>query len=256
MIDVMVDTSNLETAIAEFATLTRKDLTEVTKQQAGILVGHVIALTPPGNGAGVSDTGGISLAAKKSGEQRMAADIAKIFPTTRLAPAAIDALIANRHEWEGPNGTKLLTHRRANTLSEMKTVHQEARNPRSGRTRAMGGRFTAIVRPALLKQYIRQEIAKVGMLNAGWLAAATELKTASRNVPAWIKRHGNRPGGAYVSDQGPRISIMIYNSQAWFPQSMEARVALAIQRREYGLKKAMEAVLERRTQAAERRMGR
>jgi hypothetical protein len=59
-----------------------------------------------------------------------------------------------------------------------------------------------------------------------------------------------------VRNSGPGISIRIFNAQTWFPQGMEARVALAVQRREYGLKKAMEAVLERRAKAAEKRQGR
>jgi hypothetical protein len=256
MIDIDIDTSRLEAAIAEFAKLTRKDLGDVTKQQAGMLVAHVIAITPPGSGGVVSDHGGIPLAAKKSGEAIMGSDIAKIFPTTRLAPAKIDQLIAARHEWEGAGGTKLLTYRRANTLGEMAMVHQEARNPKSGRTRAMGGRFTALVRPALLKQYIKEQIAKVGLLNAGWLAAASELKTASRNVPQWIKRHGRRPGGAEVKDSGGNVLIRIFNAQNWFPGDMTRRVALAISRREAGLKTATTAVLDRNAKKAQAKLDR
>lgn len=256
MIDIDLDTTSLEASIAEFAKLTRKDLGQVTKEQAGMLVAHVIAITPPGHAAAISDKGGISLAAKKSGEASLASDIAKIFPTTRLAPAAIDRWIAARHEWEGPNGTKLLTYRKANSMADMKLVHAEARNPKSGRTRAMGGRFTAITRPALLKEYIKQEMAKVGLLNAGWIGAATALKTASRNVPQWIRRHGKKPGGAEVRDSGPSISIRIFNSQTWFPGNMQRRVADALRRREAGLRKAMEAVLERRAKAAQSRMNR
>lgn len=256
MIDVNVDTSNLERSISDFATLSRKDLGEETKQQAGILVGHVIAITPPGTGGVMSDSGGISLKAKKAGEIMIASDIAKIFPTTRLPIAQIDALIAARHEWEGAGGTKLLTYRRANTLGEMATVHQEARNPNSGRTRAKGGRFTALVRPALLKQYIKQQNARVGILNAGWIAAARELKTAARNVPAWITRHGRRPGGSQVQDGGGKVLIRIFNSQSWFPGDMTRRVALALARREDGLKKACEAILERRAKQAQARLNR
>jgi hypothetical protein len=256
MIDIAIDTTSLEASIAELAHMTRKDLGEVTKQQAGILVAHVIAITPPGHAAAISDKGGIALAAKKAGEASIAADIAKIFPTTRLSPGAIDGLIAQRHQWLGPTGIKLLTHVKANSISDMKLVHAQARNPKSGRTRAMGGRFAAITRPALLKEYIKQETAKIGLLNAGWIGAATALKTAARNVPQWIKRHGRRPGGADIRDSGPMISISIFNSQTWFPGDMQRRVADAVRRREAGLIKAMEAILERRAKAAQDRMNR
>lgn len=201
-------------------------------------------------------TRGISLAAKKSGELRLASDIANIFPTTRLAPSAIDKLIEARHEWTGPNGAKLLTFVKANSLADMKIIHAQARNPRSGRTRAMGGRFAAITRPALLKEYIKQELTKVGLLNAGWIGAANALKTASRNVPQWIKRHGKKPGGATIRDSGPMIAIRIFNSQTWFPGDMQRRVAAAVRRREFGLRQAMEAVLQRQAKAAQARMNR
>ncbi len=262
MIDIVIDTSNLETAIAEFAKLTRKDLGEVTKQQAGILVGHVIAITPPGQAAIMSDSGGIALDAKKQGEARIAADIARLFVTTRLPEGAIDRLLHEEvfrdYEWQNPvdGGRPVRVYQRASTLGDMAIIHKRGRSNRTGRTNQAGGGNMAIARPALVKQFIKQQIPKVGLLNAGWLAAARELKTATRNVPAWIKRHGERPGGAQVADQGPRVRIRIYNSQTWFPQNMEARVRLAVARREAGLKKAMEAVLERRAAAAERKMGR
>lgn len=261
MIDVQIDTSKLEAAIAEFAKLTRKDLGEVTKQQAGILVGHVIALTPPGgkDGQSMTDSGGIGLDAKKRGEARMASDISKLFVTTRLPEAAIDRLILDRDfEWENPEsgGRTVMVFRKANSMADLATVHKAARNPRNGRTRQAGGGFMAIARPALVKQYIREAIKKVGLLNAGWLNAARELKTASRAVPAWITRHGSQGGGADVKDSGPLVRIRIFNTQAWFPSGMEARIAIAITRREAGLKKAMEAILERRAKAAEKRMGR
>jgi hypothetical protein len=259
MIDVKVDTTNLEAALAEFAKITRKDLGEVTKQQAGILVGHVIAITPPGYSALISDSGGISLAAKKAGESRMAADISKVFVTTTLPQPVIERLINDRDFlWENPQsgGRKVMVYRRANSLADLAVVHKGARNPRNGRTRQAGGGLMAIARPALVKQYIRESMKKVGLLNAGWLNAARELKTASRAVPAWIKRHGPQSGGATVRDSGARVGIMIYNWQAWFPDSMTGRVALAVQRRENGLRKAMEAILERRAAAAQKKMGR
>jgi len=264
MLDVQVDTSNLEAAIAEFAKLTRKELGEVTKQQAGILVGHVIALTPPGGGKGqpLGDSGGITLEAKKRGESRIADDISKLFVTTRLPEPVIERILYDEtfrdYEWKNPvaGGRDVRVFHRANSIADIAIIHQRGRNPRNGRTRQTGGGSMAITRPALVKAYIKEAIKKVGLLNAGWLNAARELKTASRAVPAWITRHGAQGGGTDVRNSGPGISIRIFNTQTWFPQGMEARVALAVQRREYGLKKAMEAVLERRAKAAEKRQGR
>ena len=261
MITVHTDTSNLESALEEFARVTRKDLAEVTKKQAGILVGHVIALTPPGGrlGQAMTDSGGIGLDAKKRGEARVAADISRLFVTTRLPEPAIDKLIHTRdHLWENPQkgGRKVDVFRRANSMADLAAVHKAARNPRNGRTRQNGGATMAIARASLVKAYIRETIKKVGLLSAGWIEAARELGTASRAVPAWIKRHGSQPGGSDVRDSGPGIRIRIFNLQAWFPGNMESRIEIAMRRREAGLKKATAAVLERRAKAAERRMGR
>ena len=261
MIAINIDTSKLEVAIAEFAKLTRKDLGAITKQQAGMLVGHVIALTPPGGreGQSITDSGGIGLDAKKRGEARVASDISRLFVTTRLPQGAIEALIDDRDfQWQNPQegGRPVMVSQRANSLQDMAIIHKRARNPRNGRTRQAGGGLMAIARPALVKQYIREMKKQVGLLNAGWITAARELKTAARAVPAWITRHGAQPGGADVRDSGPAVRIRIYNSMTWFPQGMEARVAIAVNRREYGIKKAMEAMLERRAKAAEARMGR
>jgi hypothetical protein len=258
MIAVRIDTSNLEAAIAEFATLTRKDLDQVTRQQAGILVGHVIAVTPPGGkgGQAMTDTGGIALEAKKRGEASIAADIARLFPTSTLKHDTLVGMVNAGFEFQTGKGHKDIVREVAESAADLARVHQFARNPRTGRTRKMKGIGMAVTRKAVLKQYIRQEMAKVGKLNAGWINAARELKTAGRAVPAWITRHGAGRGGADIKTRTGRISITIFNSEIWFPNGMQSRVALAIGRRERGLIKALEAVLARRAAAAQRRMGR
>lgn len=258
MLDVKVDTSNLESALAEFASVTSKDLGEVTRQQAGILVGHVIAITPPGGkgGQAFTDSGGIGLEAKKRGEAAIAADITRLFPTSKLKHETLVGMVNAGFEFQTGKGHKDIVRDVAESADDLARIHQFARNPRTGRTRKMKGIGMAITRKGVLKQYIRQEMAKVGKLNAGWINAARELKTASRAVPAWITRHGAGRGGANVTERSGRINVTIFNSEIWFPSGMDARVALAVARRENGLKKAMEAVVERRAKAAERRMGR
>ena len=258
MIQVQVDTRALEKSLFDFAIASRKDMAEVVKQQAGILVGHVIALTPPGGKGGetLTDGGGISLAAKKRGEAVIAADISRLFPTSKLKTEQLSAMVASGFEFKTGKGHKDIVREVAESAADLHRVHQFARNPQSGRTRKMKGIGMAITRKTVLKQYIRQEIAKVGKLSAGWLAAASALRTASRATPAWITRHGRRPGGVDVSDRGAKVGIRIYNSQTWFPSGMEGRVTLAVRRREQGLKVAIEAILVRRAKNAEQRMGR
>jgi hypothetical protein len=258
-LNVQVDTKPYEVALAEFSRVARKGLDATMKQQAGILVGHVIALTPPGGrrGEAMSERGGIDLTAKKRGESRIAADIAMIFPTTKAREEEVQGWIRAGVKVKATQHSRAVHVRDiAFTLADMQRVHRVSRNRQTGRTRAMGGDFMAYARPALLKSYIKQEVKRVGLLNAGWLQAADTLKTAKRNTPSWITRHGKQAGAAMVQTRSTGTAISISNFQTWFPSGMAGRVQLALKRREAGLKKAAEEILERRAKAAERRMGR
>jgi hypothetical protein len=118
----------------------------------------------------------------------------------------------------------------------------------------MGGIGMAVTRKALVAAYTRQAIRKVGLLNAGWIKAATALKTAARAVPAWITRHGAKGGGVAISEKPSTVAITISNTQTWFPSGMSARVQIAVKRREQGLIKAMAAMIERKAARANARM--
>ena len=229
----------------------------MSRQQAGILVGHVIALTPPGgkDGQSIGDSGGITLESKKRGEAAVASDISKLFPTSSMKHERLVGMVAKGFEFKTGKGHKDTVTQVAETMGDLARIHQAARDPKSGRTRKGKGSNMAISRKFLVRQYIKNQMAKVGKLNSGWISAAKDLHTASSNVPAWITRHGARNGGSNISDSGPKVIIQIFNNQRWFPQAMESRVKLAVARRERGLIKAIEAVMDRRAKAAEARMG-
>jgi nucleoid DNA-binding protein len=256
MIEIQADTSALEAAMSEFHAATRKAMPEIIREQGAILVGHMIALTPPArrSGANMADNGGVALDAKKQGESSIAADIAKIFPTTKLKSEAAHAAVQAGFVWQVGRGQKMEVREFAETVEHLASVHRYARNPKTGRTRKIGGVGMALTRKNVLAQYIRQQKQRVGILAAGWLNAGRELRTAGRNMPAWIKRHGARPGGAQRFGAGVNVGVRIFNSQTWFPGNMDTRVRLALDRRERGLRKAMEAILERRAAAANKRI--
>ncbi len=256
MFDVKVDTSRLEAAISEFAAVSRKDLGEAMRQAGGTMVGQLIGVTPPAHAETLSDTGGVTLAAKKAGEARIAADIAKLFPTTKLKDDAVIGMVENGHKWVAANGRTYPVSEFANTEADLKRIHKAARNPRTGRTSAAYGANMAVTRTQIRKAYIAAEKKKVGLLAAGWLNAARELQTNGRYIPQWIKRHGAGPGGADVREANGKVGIRIYNSNAWFGGGWERRLQYVASRGEKAMKKAMEAALERRAKAAERRMGR
>lgn len=253
MLDITLNTTRLETQLVRFARIGGGDIRKIVRQQSGILVGHMIALTPPGRGRGqdFSDSGGIALSAKKEGEAKVESDIRKIFPTSKLREEVLWAMIKSGHEWQVGRGHKMKIRQVAMSEADLKREHKQARNPRTGRTRSLKGTNGAITRKALLNAYVKSQKKKVGRLNAGWLAAARELKTAKRATPAWITRHANAPGGVNIAEGKGRIGIRIFNQQAWFPGDMDARLRLALTRRERGLIKAIDSMLARQAAKAQ-----
>lgn len=258
MITTSVNVSGLNDAIEKFSALTRKDLEMVYKQQAAILVGHVIAITPPGNkqALGLNDSGGIGLTAKKRGEAAIAADIHRIFPTSKLSTARLQGMIKEGFIFQVGKGRKHAITEVAETEEDLARIHKFARNPKTGRTRRMSGAGMAITKSALLRRYIKSQTLKVGKLNAGWIRAAQELKTAKSSVPAWITRHGAGRGGVNIGRNSRGISVKMYNHEIWFPGNMESRVAAAVARRKRGLQIALAAIIERNEKKASDRMRR
>jgi len=256
MLSVQADTRNLESALAEFARVAKKDLAEVVKKEGASFVGHIIALTPPGSmrADSAGETKGITLDAKKRGEANVAADIAKIFPTSSLPEKKLRAMVAAGFEFRVGRGHKSIVREFIKTPEELRQVHEHARNRRTGRTRKVGGAMMAITRKAVLRRYIKQEQQKVGMLGAGWVPAARELKTTTRATPAWITRHAGSKGGADWLRKEKTIGVRIFNNQQWFPHDMKPRVERALRRTERGLMKAVEVMLERRAARAQARM--
>jgi hypothetical protein len=258
MIQLKIDTSKMEAALADFAKEARKDLGAMMKSQAGIIVGHVIALTPPASGKGhqMSESGGVDNSAKRRGEDSVEADIRKIFIPTKLSEKrAAGAAAAGFSVRPAGSQRAMIVRDTAFDLAKMKKVHGYARNPMSGRTRTLNGISLALTKAGLLNKYIRQEQRKVGLLSAGWIPAARAVNTAKRSTPAWISRHGQQPGGATVQNSGDVVSIRVFNNQKWFPGDMGRRVQFAIDRRQRGLRKATEAIIARRARNAQRKQG-
>jgi len=248
-----INTRSLEIAIFDFAALVKKDVRDIVNQQAGMFVGNVIDITPPGSRSG-SSSGGIGNEAKKRGESSMEADIRKLFPTTKMNEVKVQKLIDSKFNWKRGNETKRIVTQTAWSVDDLRRIHLAARNPNTGRTKVSGGGNMAITRKALLNQYVKEAKAKVGELNAGWLKGAYALKTSTRSTPAWITRHGDRNGSIDFLNRPDFIGVTIFNTNAYFPLDMESRIMSTIARRENALKKASDAILARRAQQASDRM--
>lgn len=258
MITVQTNTMSMQRSIGELAkelsARTGKSVEHVTRQQAGILVGQVIAVTPPGTRQGATETGGITLAAKKAGEAAIASDIAKLFPTTAMNEERAAGLVSSGHFWKTKAGRVRATQT-AWTEDDLERLHQAARNPRTGRVRR-GNQWVGVTRRAVLRAFLKRKLAQVGELNAGWLPAARELKTSSRAVPAWIRRHGDQPGGVDVKVSAEGVNVRIFNDQSYFPGGMVWRLDYALKRRQRGMEKALQDLADRAAKRAQRRMGR
>lgn len=256
MLEIKIDTRRLNAAMQRMAEATKKDLAAVVRQQSGIIVGHLIALTPPGaaRGQSMTDTGGIDNAAKKHGEASIAADIAVLFPTTKLASKKIEAMMEAGFQFGTGRGRKIVRDF-AESESDLARIHSASRSA-NGRVRTGStGQNMALTRSAIRRAYIKKQQQKVGLLNAGWLPAANELKTAARATPAWIRRHGSKAGGVSFVKTTQGLTITVSNRQNYFPKNMDARIQRAVFRRGDGLRKALFEMTERNARKANSAMG-
>ena len=245
MITGKLDTSRLNNLMAVFAKETKKSMDEVVEDQSAIIVGHLIAITPPGKAKGqnLTKNGGIAKSAKKLGEATMKADINSLFPTTRLQSHVVWGMIEDGFRWGTGRGAKKIGEY-AESVADLKRVHRKSRSRRTGRVRTGTiGQNMALTKASIRNAYIKEKIKNVGVLNAGWLRAANDLGTSKRAVPAWIRRHGNKPGGVQRRKSKTGLSITVRNHMWYFPKNMEARMNAAAYRRQIGLEKAIEAML-------------
>jgi hypothetical protein len=258
MFTIETETKNLNEAMSLFAKETKKGIEDVIEQQTGMIVGHLIAMTPPGasKGQAMGKTGAITNVAKKRGEGRIKADIATLFPTTATREPKAWGMIENGHLWKTSMGPrKVLEY--ASSLHDLRRVHQFARSRKTGRVRTgLNAQNMALTTKALRNAYAKQKIKNVGMLNAGWLRAAEKVKTAKRSLPVWITRHHKKPGDAIYKRSRHGLAITVSNRMPYFPRDIDARMQRAVERRERGIAKKLKEMAERKAKRANQRMKR
>jgi hypothetical protein len=256
MFDIDVDTSNLERVMRDFAKQANKEMDEIVEKQAGMLVGHLIALTPPAaaKSQAMNDSGGIKPEARKRGENRIKADLAVLFPTARMKPENAKAMVKAGYQFGTRRGRKTVKMY-AESIADLRRIHQLARSKSSGRVRTgTTGQNMALTRAALKNEYFKMIKGDVGILSAGWMKAARKLQTAKGKTPAWITRHGTKPGATEFRHSKSGLTITIRNKMPYFPKDYARRFQRAIDRREYALKTALQAMLDRKAKRATQRM--
>lgn len=199
------DASSLQSAMRRLAAQSGKTKRELCETAAKGFVRDVVAITPPAS-KGVSGT-----SAKKAGERTIATDVARIFkPASPEVIASLAAQGGSIVEKFGHKGAKALgeVETRVLSRSEMPAWHA-ARRRADGRVMAINrdattglrkrdlrGLDTGVVSKADFNWFVRTLQKAVGILAAGWNAAARHLKV---NLPAWVRRHGDSNGAVSVA---------------------------------------------------------
>lgn len=259
MITAKVNASALNAAISYWVANTKDDLDDTIKKQAAMIVGSVIAITPPAKSTARDFSfgrgGGITKEAKQRGEIAIASDAHVLFPTVSPKTKAEEvwAMIQNGHRWGTGRGAKKIPQY-AETVADLQRVHEAARSPRTGRIRTGTiGQNMALTKKGIRAQFIKMQKKKVGILAAGWLKAAYALKTARGNLPVWIRRHSNSPGGVRINSSRFGISVTASNKVPYFPSDMDSRVQVAINKRTKDIYVAISKMMERQAKKFNKR---
>lgn len=246
MIAVEIDSWGLTEAIREFAETTRRDVEAETKRQGGLLVGNLIAVTPPSSGQGgtISEGFVLSVDARRAGEARVASDISVLMVGARASEATVRRWIAKGRKPR--DGSRAPTEYVA-TVDEAKRFHLKSRSGATGRASRTGARAWA-PKP-VIKDYTARAKAHVGRMASGWVRAANALGTPSRYVPAWVRRHGATFGWCNVvpsPDGGVDITIANATPGIGKLHDVERRVRWALKTREQALVKQVMAITAKR----------
>jgi hypothetical protein len=231
------DMTKLRASVKRLRPYVNKTRDELITTAARGFVKDVVAITPPSNGA----TKGT--AAKKAGEATIAGDVGRIFqPMSEQGIEQFRTLYGDeRQESFGHKGAKALGTIRAKVLAfgQMADWHRRRRR-KDGRVmqinrdattglrkRDLAGLDIGIVTSADFKRFILLLQRNVGILAAGWNAAAEKLKV---NLPAWIKRHGTGGGNIVEVTAAGRFRLELSNEVPFVGnvRAYERRVQRAI----------------------------
>ena len=169
-------------ALAMITAYSQKPVEETMNKQAKLLVEKIIGITPPfGKRKG--------LAARDKGFRTVEGNIRKVLNGVPVA--------ANR---------KLLSG-----VGEGEVARHHEKNRKRGRVSGANRRGNRKLAPQrLLDRYIKRRKDSVGMLAAGWNAAASKFRASPRAWPSFVKKH-NPSSQATVKVTKTKIKIRMVN---------------------------------------------
>lgn len=230
-----LNTTRFDRAMAAFRKNSKRSVRALMEEQARGFIRRVVAITPPASGHANSD-------ARKAGEATINAD------TALTLEVMSDRAIADQQNFAGGNAyaANQLRNKKGEVYLQdtnyiildvaaallfhlSKRSKSTGRPPRASKGKNMRmrdagahnqhvGRWKsddiAIVPKRVLDGVRRELYKRVGLLDAGWNAAAEKLGV---RVPAWVKRHGNSHGSIEVIVTATGVRIVMRNAVKFGP---------------------------------------
>jgi hypothetical protein len=173
--------SRFQKSLAELRRHSKLDSQSFMRQRARSLLRRIVDITPPATGKANSK-------ARIAGEAAIAGDLLKL---------AVPAVAAAAKKSKGA----------FDDVSTLAAAHAASRG-RGGRVNPRN-RKLLFVKQAEFQRLLKQLQSFVGILAAGWNAAAQRLGI---RLPAWIARHGTRHGSIQIHENSSGIRIVLRNS--------------------------------------------
>ena len=95
------------------------------------------------------------------------------------------------------------------TLQDPRAIHQRLRDLRTGRINPRNLKKPYPVDASALRSLLRELLARVGELAAGWNAGADKLGV---KLPAWVSRHGPRRSAVSIVNSFRQFRITLTNA--------------------------------------------
>ena len=174
---------------------TGKAMSEIVKQQAGLIARDSMKLTPPflGKRAGgrpIADSWGVH---RRVGEAAVARDVGRVFMAMQDSPLYehpelgkyIKKYVRQRRIGAIEKITSQMGSSRPVLLAADRETHVKAR---SGKGRVKGGPYAMVLDRATIARYTKQAKASVGKEKSNWVPALRKLMPRYA-IPKWISRH-------------------------------------------------------------------